>query len=475
MCGWRYIASYKLFLFFVLIHFSSLLTAQKLDYIVVDSISVTGNKKTKSRIILRELKFHLGDTIPLNDLSVVMEESELLILNTGLFNFVKIYYKNWEGTTNNIHVAIEVIETWFLFPFPIFELADRDFNVWWQQQGRAFNRLNVGLEFAHLNFTGNNDRLKMGVKFGYTQSFSASYKLPFINQNQTLGLNTSFSYRRNRELNYLSVGNEQAFYRDDDKFVFEKYNANLAFVYRPKLRVFHEFSVGFTHDRIASIISEELNPDFFANQDNQQNFFQLGYKLTVDFRDIRPYPWRGYLLTVDVQKDGARVFNDRNALTFTLGLNKYLPFSKRFGLGLESKGKLSIIRELQSYQYNRGLGFGGDNLRGYELKIVDGLDMAYLRSSLRYNIFQTAIQFGKLVPIKAFRLMPIKMYFSLNNDIGYVNAPFSGSLNPLSNRILWGRGVGLDFVFFYDKVLKMHYSFNDLNESGFFLDFDLNF
>ena len=40
--------------------------------------------------------------------------------------------------------------------------------------------------------------------------------------------------------------------------------------------------------------------------------------------------------------------------------------------------------------------------------------------------------------------------------------------------MLWGKGIGLDAVFFYDKVFKIEYSFNHLWESGIFFHFNMN-
>lgn len=450
------------------------LLSQELDFVLVDSISISGLKKTKPRIVFRELRFKIGDTISLENLTDLMEESEFLLMNTYLFNGVKIYFKNWEGNTNKIHFQIDVIESWYLYPIPVFELADRNFNVWWTEQGRSLSRVNIGLEFAHLNFTGGNDRLKVGFKYGYTQSLSMSYRIPFINKAQTIGFNTSFTFRRNRELNYLSIDNRQEFYQEDNNFVFQKYQGLLALIYRPKLRVFHELTLGYTNDQIASIISEDLNPVFFSNRDNLQNFFQLGYQMRIDYRDLRAYPWSGYQFTGSLIKDGLGVFSDRNALTLNLGYDQYVPFTSKVSVGLQSKVKWSVIRDQQSYQYNRGLGFGGDYLRGYEFYIVDGLDMGYLRSSLRFNVFNAELQFGRIVPLEAFRYMPIRLFFSVNNDFGMVNDPFSGDLNPLSNKLLWGRGIGLDVLLFNNKLIQIQYSFNDLRENGLFLHLDLN-
>lgn len=51
-----------------------------------------------------------------------------------------------------IKFIIEVQENWYLYPNIIFELADRNFNVWWNEYDRSFKRINFGLGAQHVNF-----------------------------------------------------------------------------------------------------------------------------------------------------------------------------------------------------------------------------------------------------------------------------------------------------------------------------------
>jgi len=69
----------------------------------------------------------------------------------------------------------------------------------------------------------------------------------------------------------------------------------------------------------------------------------------------------------------------------------------------------------------------------------------------------------------------MKLFFTVNNDFAYVNAPFNGERSTFSNRGLWGGGVGLDLVVFYDKIWKFEYSFNHLGETGFYLSWEFSF
>ena len=304
-----------------------------------------------------------------------------------------------------------------------------------------------------------------------------SYRLPYINRKQTLGMYTYISFARNRELNYQTEGNKQLFYSEEDQFVDQRFKSELSFTYRPKLRVFHEFIFSFSQEKVADIISSTLNPSFFANQSSLQRFFTLAYQFTSEQTDIKPYPLNGYKLEGRLEKNGLGFFGDQNGFFATAGLSKFIPFSDRWNLAVRFKGKTSLVRSQQPYtaRANRALGFSGDFLRGFELYIVDGLDMAYVKSSLRLKFFENSINFGKLMPIKAFRLMPIKFFLSFNADTGYVNGPFTRELNNMANRMLYSGGLGLDILLFYDKVFQIQYSFNDLSEGGLFLHFDLNF
>ncbi len=445
------------------------------DFVRINSILVEGNKKTKTGIILRELRFAPGDSIPLSLLDTLCRESEQLILNTSLFNKVHIYIRPCTNCPlHYINVLVQVEEAWYLYPVPIFELADRNFNVWWVEQNRSLQRVNFGTEFAHVNLSGQMDRLRVTIKQGYTHNYALRYSLPYINKAQTLGLSADISFSQNRELNYATGGNKQLFYRDSSNFIFSAFRSVLGLTWRPGLRTFHYFNLGFFQNRISDFIAGELNPQFFLEGRDTQRFLSFTYEFVFDERDIRPYPLQGRLLTLRLKRDGLGFFHDRNALTLFAYYDHYLSFSSRWSLALKTGGKVSLIREQQPYNDNRAIGFGRNYLHGYEYYIVDGLDMGYFKSNLRFQLLKEEVNFGKIVPISQFRRMPVKVYLSANNDWGFVNEPFLRDGNFLNNRLLWGGGLGLDFVLFYDKVFQIEYSFNHMLEKGLFLHINLN-
>lgn len=447
----------------------------QMAFVYVDSISLEGNRRTRTEVIFRELLFKEGDSISVALLEKTLEQSEQLIMNTGLFNQANIMFKNWEGSTNKVHIHIEVAETWFIYPVPILELVDRNFNVWWKEQNRSLDRLNFGIEFTHLNFTGRRDRLKLTAKYGYTRSYAAKYSLPFFNRQQTLGFEAEVSFARNRELNYLTFGNKQEFFRSpENNFLYQRFRAEGGLTYRPGHHLFHNARLRFEQNRVGNAIAKELNPNFYLKGRSIQRSFTFEYRFAYDRRDVRAYPIQGALFTAEVKKLGLGIFDDRDGLTLQANYSIYTPLFRRWSTGVRMGGKLSLIRSLQAYNDYRAIGFSQNNLYGYELYIIDGLDMAIARPFLRFKFYEKAWDFGKLMPLKAFRKMPIKMFFSANSGFGYANDPFTRETNPFSNKFLWGGGLGLDIVLFYDKVIQIQYSFNHLWEKGLFLHVNMN-
>ncbi|PSR15253.1 MAG: hypothetical protein DA408_02210 [Bacteroidetes bacterium] len=444
------------------------------DWIIVDQLTFTGNKRTRTAVILRELPFAVGDTILLADLPAKLLAGERQLLNTGLFMTAAITYKKWEGATQRIHLEVDLLEAWYIYPIPKFELADRNFNVWWKEQNRSLKRVNVGLKFDHLNFTGWGDKFEVGFEYGYTRSFEVSYNLPYLNKAQTLGLFLHTSYSRNREINYLTAENKQLFFNNETNFVRSIFYSEAGLSWRPALYGQHNATLGYHQNWVDPTVVQEYNPGYFEDGKNKQRFFRLLYGYRFDLRDNRAYPWAGYQLGGFVEKDGLGVFGDRNALTVNLFAEKYWPLGKQWSFSLATRTKYSLIRQPQSYQFNRGIGFGRNRISGYELYVIDGLDMALLRSNLRFQIWRGNISFGKWVFIDSFRELPFRFNLSLSNDLGIVNDPFgTRSGNPLNNQLLWGGGLGLDFVFYYDFVFRLQYSVNELGEGGFFLDFNI--
>jgi len=154
--------------------------AQSLE---VAEINIKGNKRTKTKIIQREITFEIGDRLPEDALQAILDRSQQNIQNTGLFVKTTV---DTQITDGKLTVTFTVSETWYLYPTPIFDLADRNFNVWWKEQERALDRVNFGIRLVHFNLTGHRDKLKFKFQDGYTKKYEVDYIFPGINKAQTM-------------------------------------------------------------------------------------------------------------------------------------------------------------------------------------------------------------------------------------------------------------------------------------------------
>ncbi|MDA7768457.1 hypothetical protein N8904_01955, partial [Flavobacteriales bacterium] len=191
----------RLSLLVLFLTISTLLNAQELFRI--NSIEIEGNKTTKKSTILRELSFQIGDTLTQESFSEKLIQSELNISSQWLFNFIDFVptYIN-----NNIDVVIKVVERWYVWPYPILEISERNFNVFYDSLKASnftdFSRLNYGVFLNWYNFRGRNELLKIKFRKGYKEHYLFEYDIPYFNANKTIGTILNFELFRMEQFHY---------------------------------------------------------------------------------------------------------------------------------------------------------------------------------------------------------------------------------------------------------------------------------
>src|SRR4051812_9574353 len=95
-------------------------------HFTIKDIQISGNKKTKAFVILRELPFKQDEQYPLNELVDKFEATKRQLMNTGLFRSVVVSLKSMQGY--DVYVSIEVKERWYVYPVPLVKTVDRNIN-----------------------------------------------------------------------------------------------------------------------------------------------------------------------------------------------------------------------------------------------------------------------------------------------------------------------------------------------------------
>ena len=437
------------------------------QFLTITDIRLEGNKRTKEHIILRELEFKEGQRIQQSQLTTILSKNDLLLLSTGNFTRVEINISDWDVEKQRIKVHIVVSESPMIIPIPIFELADRNFNVWWNDHNHSFKRVNYGARLAVLNPWGYGSRLKVSAQFGYTPKFDFSALLPFIDNNQSVRLELRALYAQNKEVSLYNFENKQFFVDKNEQVVFKRQRYSTGMIFRPKLFATHILRVGYANNWIDQELATEGNPDFFLNSRSRQQFIWAEYLFSYDRRDLRILPTSGWLLGLRFFKDGFGFFDDVSATYFIPSFEYYYPISKKFVASAALHAKLGLQREKQPYYNYQGLGYGDNYIRGYELFVVDALDYYYGKFSVSYKAFHTTIKWPKIM-LKGMRIMPLQIYFSINYDVGYANDPFYEVNNSFTNSWLNGGGLGLNVLLYNTLQIQIEYSINHLGQKGIF-------
>lgn len=453
----------SIFVFF-LFFLSSYSYSQSFDSTFkIESIEIIGNKKTKDGIILRELTFKVGDTIV--NWNYHAEQSRKQLINLFLFNEIQL--------SHNIgQVTIHVTERWYLWPIPILDYADRNFNQWWLTKDPK--RLIYGVDLSWYNLRGRNETMVLNLVMGYTKSAGLTYRIPFFNKKKTWGVQLKLTANANREVWYATKSDKVVFFNDNDQQLIRREMGELVLTHRKKFFSYHNFYGGFRRIRVNdTVVSNEVNRGYLLYGLNQQKELYAGYQFVYDKRDFKGFPLSGHLLKVNGEMANFLVpVEDLQTLMFKVAYSRYFPVKGRFFGSLHGTARW-YSNNFPQYTNVQALGYGKDYIRGYELFVIDGSRFALGKAELKYRFLSKKFKF--LDHTKNYEIAPLSLFLSGYFDAGYVvnfdqqNGNLNG--NRLPNSLQNGGGVGFNMVLFYDYCMRLEYSFDRYLNNRMYVSF----
>jgi len=433
----------------------------------VGKIYITGNKKTKAEIILRELDFVEGDQLELQKFSQAIVLSQQKLINTRLFITAEVVPLFMSDT--QVDILIRLQERWYIFPLPIFKLADRNFTEWWVNQKRDFSRVNYGIQLYHFNLTGRNDKLIFRSQFGFTKQYELQYQRPYINKAQTLGLTLRTSFANNKTVATNTDGHRLQFEQSDDinRRIF---SSSGTLTYRPSFYSRHSVDAGFSRASVSQLVTN-ANPDYFQNGEQLQKYFRLSYVYSWDNRDYFAYPLSGNLFRGEISNYGLGIFNDLNMFSVRGSTSNFFDLGGKLYLANSLEGYYNFSDEIP-YMLRSGFGYRPDFIRGYERYVVESNAFVSNRSEFKYKFLSGIQELSRRSLIDQFRTMPYAFYFKAFVDMGYAGDPIRSTTNNFYNKeLMLSAGLGLDIVTYYDFVVRFEFSVNREKQTGFFVNF----
>ena len=430
-------------------------------FFIVDSLSITGNNKTKSAIILRELPFAAGDTIAAENLSKKLILARQQLINTSLFIDVKLDTAD-NKKNNHLVINTDVKERWYLLPVPYFRLVDRNFNQWWTEQHRSLSRVNYGLKLIQNNVSGRNDNAYLWLITGYNHQVAARYDVPFIDKQLHHGISFAASFSRQREINYgTATNNKQLFYKGD-RFVRQQFRAEFSYLYRPAIRTWHSVTFRLMNEQLSDTILQ-LNPSFFPYSRTHITYPVISYTLRYSDADNIIYPTKGFTGDASFTKKGFGAIMNLWQLNYHTRYT--FPLSLKTGLQLQSAGILSLPFKQPFFNKQITNYYGDFFIQGLEYYVIDGVAATINRATLRQQIFSYNIK--NPVSIKNHNIIPVKFFLKAYSNAAYVYNDDKQS--HLNNKFIGTYGLGLDVVTIYDIVIRLEYSFNQFGEHNLYL------
>lgn len=433
------------------------------DQVFVRHIDLSGNNRTRSSIILREINIKTGSTLQRDSLSRTIETTRLRLVNLPLFTSALVMPVVVSRDTIDIHITLT--ERWYLYPEFTFKLADRNFNVWWKEQNHNFRRANLGIGLRHTNFRGNMEELSGMVQVGYTQQLTLNYLRPYVDKAQKHGIGFSVSFAQNNEIPLRTDSNKLIFARRDyGNYIQHQYAANVLYTYRPDYAVRHLLQLGIRHFSVNDTVLQ-LNADYFKNGKRSMKFGELQYRLEYNGVDNWNYPLKGKKMVNYVTlRAGFEGFRFQAADQLEAAI--FQEPMKHWYTSAILRSRISLPND-QPWFFRRALGSQSEYVRGYEYYVVDGAHYGLLRLSLKRELLNTYVK----LPFRFLPVLPIRLYPKVFADAGYAYDKFPGS-SFLSNRMLYSAGIGFDFLSAYDIKLRVEWTINHLGQSALYLHLD---
>ncbi|MFO8055544.1 MAG: POTRA domain-containing protein [Bacteroidales bacterium] len=430
----------------------------------IDEIRVSGNEKTETAIILRELPVDEGDYITLRESEQIKKRIEENLMNTGLFNFIEVSYTVRSGTVN---YEINVEERWYIWPKVSIDYADRNINSWWRKKDPG--RINYTIGLSHQNFRGKGEEIGAKLQLGHEQAFSLNYSIPYLNRAKTLGFMLNTTYKALHTLQYGSIDHQSLYATLEDKYLSESLQFTASLKYRPHIKTQHRFTLGWYNYRLNDTL-KALNKNY-ASQ-TEYGFVYLSYTGKFDYRDYKAYPLQGYYLDFQAKKYGWNT-QSIDHLILKSTFRKYFPlYNNNWYFAASITGQCKAGGQIPYFLIkNKGMGYNRDYVRGMEHYVFDRPNWTYVKTNIKRKILsQKIIQVGFLKNEflgEKFSKIPIRIFANLFYDAGYVfGQPQEEEINPLLNEWHQGFGLGLDLISYYDKVLRTEISLNQRGETG---------
>ena len=439
----------------------------------IANVVVQGNKKTKNYIVIRDITFAKGDSILPQALDEALKRSQQNIFNTALFIEVKLDAIRNPKNRQDITIFVTVKERWYIFPNLEFKLYDKNYKEWVNVYNADISRVQYGVRFVHNNLSGRRDVLRLNIINGFSKELSFSYAQPYTDKDLKHGFSIIGGYKSSIGVNYadsVNAGLPRQLCASCTKpnfrlFSQQNYFVGVGYNYRISNYANHGTSITFINNTIADTVAKK-NPNYYTGNILTANILDINYTYSYGKLDYFAYPTVGSTFRVGARMRFAS--KGANQLLLFSFIGKNVALRKRLFFGSTLSTSLKLMPSPYNYNNLKSSNLEIPNLRGLEQYLIYNTFDVGLRNSFRFNFIDKKYKLG--LHQKYFDVVPIKAYLRPFADFGYayLNTTYYNNYSRLNNKLLYTYGIGLDVVTIYDFVIRIDYSFNQLEQRGLF-------
>ena len=405
----------------------------------VDKVIVIGNSHTKEFVILREMSLKPGSPIT----EEMLEYDKNRIYSLGLFNRVEL--RAIPSAPPTAELIVEVNERWYIFPYPIFGIKDRD-----------WSKLLYGVGLLHNNFRGRNEKLYGSLVIGYDPSIALAYRNPFLSEEGLYFLEGRIGYNKVRNKSLLAQ-------LGSDNFDERHFSAFLTVGRRFGIEHTVWLTTGYEIVEVSHYI-----PGRSLSHDGRDKYPLGSVGYVYDTRDLQEYPGHGSFARATITKFGVSS-GDVDITRYSLDLRKYIPLISH--VVLTGRMFTDVVAGGTTPSYNRVFFGYSERVRGHFKEVMEGENIFGVSSEIHLTLLAPKYFVVDFLPGE-FGVWKFSIAAALFADAGTVW--FRGSPFAL-NAFARGYGGGFHFQLPYSTVIRTEYAWNEIRRGQFIFGLGASF
>ncbi len=430
--------------------------------LVIDSVVITGYRRTQAPLIRSFLEFEAGDTLYLDRLLLSLESSRFHLYRSRLFSEVAvtlIYYR-----AGHTAIKVTVRERPLISFSTSLQLADRNVTEWWKLHKFSLRRVTAGAGILANNPFGGGEQFSAYFETGFNQAGNVQFILPHLSSDYKWGLEIKAALARQRIFG-LQYRDNRLLYNESEDFALHEKIYSMALSYRPAAEYLLRTSLSL---RSAWAGEEVLarNPLFFGNHEDL-HFLKASLEFQMNQSDHFRYPLNGSEFSITLIQRGFSLFSDLKMTELKIKGGLYQKWLPEWYTRHQLKIRISKGEE-NNYYLQRAFGFGQELVRGYELFVISGQHYVISNNEIKWHALGVDFLSPKSMS-RFFPNLPVDLYLKILVDGGVVLNYGADQADRLANRALFGSGIGIDLVLLNEYAFSIAYTVNNMLQKGIYL------